>query len=149
MAQVVSLADAVKQITPLLPVPMDPSLLVSSLATSLNIKIEVTGAPFSEGSTTGALIKDSAGDLIIVFDEGADPTHQLHIVLHEIGHLLLGHRLITVSTDDVQNLMTHPLSCPHPAAQEDAAEQFATTVVAIVSALFVKSSETRVLSLFG
>jgi len=136
-----SLADAVKRITPLLPVPMDLTLLVASLAASLSTNINITGAAFSSGSTTGALIRDSEDNLIIIFDDGADPTHQLHIVLHEIGHLLLQHQLIVLPASGLPNLLTHPLKCPHPPDQELAAEEFATTIVAIVSVMPADLSE--------
>ncbi len=135
------LAAAVRHITPLLPVPMDLTLLVSSLAVNLGTNLRVTGAPFSTGSTTGALATDSNGDLTIIFDVGADPAHQLHIVLHEIGHLLLGHQLITTSGEDLPNLLTHPLRCPQTPDQEVAAEEFATAIVAIVSVMPADLSE--------
>jgi len=93
---------------------MDLTLLVASLAESLGTNIQLTGAPFSSGSTTGALIRDAEDNLIVIFDDGADPTHQLHIVLHEIGHLLLQHQLIVLSASSLPNLLTHPLKCPHP-----------------------------------
>ncbi len=136
-----SLAAAIRQIAPLLPVPMDLTLLVCSLAASLGKNLQVTGAPFSSGSTTGALIRGSDGDLIIIFDDGADPAHQLHIVLHEVGHLLLEHQLITVSAEEIPNLLTHPLRCPQPPEQEVAAEEFATAIAAIVSVMPADLSE--------
>ena len=138
------LAQAVKRLTPLLPVPMDLTLLVENLAADLHRTVRLTGAAFSSGSTTGALVKQGPNDdLIIIFDEGADPAHQIHIVLHEIGHLLLGHPLIAVPAEGLTNLLAHPLSCPYPKTVEDAAEQFATSVVAVVS---VMPSDTTELS---
>lgn len=136
-----SLAVAVEQITPLLPVPMDLTVLVANLAASLNANIELTTAAFSIGSTTGAVIRDTDDGLIIIFDKGANPAQQLHIVLHEIGHLLLQHQLIMVPVDGLPNLLAHPLKCPYPLDQEHAAEDFASAVAAIVSVMPVDLSE--------
>lgn len=136
-----SLAVAVERIIPLLPVPMDLAVLVANLAASLNANIRVTAAPFSIGSTTGAVIRDADDDLIIIFDKGANFAQQLHIVLHEIGHLLLQHLLIMFPINGLQNLLAHPLKCPYPLDQEHAAEDFATAVAAIVSVMPADLSE--------
>ncbi len=136
-----SLAAAVQRITPLLPVPMDLIVLVASLAATLGMNIQVTGAPFSTGSTTGALVRDAEDNLIVIFDSGSDPKHQLHIVMHEIGHILLQHQLIVLSADELPDLLTHPLRCPLPRDQELAAEEFATAVGAIVSVMPTDLSE--------
>ena len=136
-----SLAVAVERITPLLPVPMDLTVLVANLAASLDEDIRVTAAAFSIGSTTGAVIRDTDDALIIIFDKGADPAQQLHIVLHEIGHLLLQHQLIMFPINGLHNLLAHPLKCPYPLDQEHAAEDFATAVAAIVSVMPADLSE--------
>lgn len=127
------LVRAAQELIPLLPVPMDLKQLVLNVASALHRTVQVSETPFSSGSTTGALVLDTDDDLIIIFDSGADPAHQLHIVLHEVGHLLLEHPLIVIPIGNLTDLLMYPLRCPYPQALEDAAEQFATSVAAVVS----------------
>ena len=126
---------AVEAVTALLPIPMDLKVLVANLAAALDRSVEVSGAPFSFGSVTGALVLDLSGGWTILYDAGADPAHQLHIVLHEIAHIVLKHPLLTITAAAVPQAIRSPLRCPYPAEFQREAEQLAFAVQAMFTSM--------------
>ena len=59
-------------------------------------------------SVFGAWIATEENDYIF-YASNALPVHQLHIKLHELSHILCGHRTVTVTRDEVYHLWIQSL----------------------------------------
>ncbi|MCX4751556.1 hypothetical protein OG455_39675 [Kitasatospora sp. NBC_01287] len=60
--------------------------------------------PVRQGSPCGLWVATDDTDYIL-FQQGTSRAHQEHIVLHEIGHLLLGHNASPTHQDEVARLL--------------------------------------------
>ncbi|EFV15050.1 ImmA/IrrE family metallo-endopeptidase [Segniliparus rugosus] len=58
----------------------------------------------------------------ILFDESASPAHQSHIIQHELGHILLGHRSVSALRCDRQPVEQCRLMLRHNPVDEREAE---------------------------
>lgn len=75
-----------------LPVPQPFTLLsfVQALRDCLPKPVELVGAPLGGSAPCGWLVRTSEIDYVC-YPTNTSTLHQLHIVLHEVGHLVLGH----------------------------------------------------------
>ena len=115
-----------RAVIPLLPVPMTFDQLAINFGTARARPLRIREWPLSHGPLTALWVKDRDEDFIY-YDAGADPSHQRQGVFHELGHIAQGHPPTTL-----QAARSSP-GCPYPAALQATAEQFATTLVAIVA----------------
>lgn len=103
-----------------LPVPRPFTLkrFVHELRDSRSKPVELVEAPLGGTAPCGWLVRTNQVDYVC-YPSNTSWLHQLHIVLHEIGHLVLGHP-------------SDPLSLKRPERETDnerAAETFATLAV--------------------
>ncbi|MEV4611209.1 ParH-like protein [Kitasatospora sp. NPDC049258] len=74
-----------------LPVPFEIAGFLGALSVQLDRPIELIPLPTGVRAPCGLLISTDRADYI-GFPTDTTPLHQQHIVLHEVGHLLCGHR---------------------------------------------------------
>lgn len=117
----------------------DPSVVVEAGSEACGYPIRVQDEPLPRGRY-GMSTKTAAGKHVIIVDPSLSGDLRLHTVLHELGHILLGHNdeAGTPTPDRLTALLTGtatavPASCVVPqfrqwAERENDAEKFATTV---------------------
>lgn len=76
-----------------IPQPFGIVSFVDAVARMRKRRLELVRTRSADGPC-GLLVSTSIADY--VFFDGASPLHRTHNILHEIGHLLLGHRLVSV-----------------------------------------------------
>ncbi|MEU9132011.1 ParH-like protein [Kitasatospora sp. NPDC048540] len=74
-----------------LPVPFEIAGFLGALSEQLGRPIELIPLPAGVRAPCGVLVSTDRADYI-GFPTDTTPLHQQHIVLHEVGHLLCGHR---------------------------------------------------------
>lgn len=55
-----------------------------------------------DAETVGGSYEIEGGGIQIEYEQNADPRHQVHVVLHEAAHLLLGHEMMTLADATAQ-----------------------------------------------
>ncbi|MER5635458.1 ParH-like protein [Kitasatospora sp. NPDC002227] len=122
-----------------LPEPFDPAALTELLTGRLGRPVEFLPLPAGAFGPCGVLVSTERAEYI-GYPADATPLHQRHIVLHEVGHLLCGHRgTATLNAATERTLLPH-LSGElvrrvlgrdgYTEPQEREAELFATLVAA-------------------
>ncbi|WP_075297760.1 MULTISPECIES: hypothetical protein [unclassified Pseudonocardia] len=116
--------------------PLDVAALCERLGDHRGRPIELVPYNFPNISVFGLWVETTDSDLIF-YEADTVPEHQQHIVLHEIGHMVLGHR--SDNDDDsiwremIPNLPPDVVRkalrrASYESAQEHDAEAFATTL---------------------
>ncbi|WP_371500961.1 ParH-like protein [Kitasatospora sp. NBC_00374] len=82
-----------------LPVPFEITGFLGALSEQLDRPIELIPLPTGVRAPCGLLVSTDRADYI-GFPTDTTPLHQQHIVLHEVGHLLCGHRGGLARADD-------------------------------------------------
>ncbi len=95
----------------LIPLPFAIDTFAEQIARQRGRPIEIHAFPL-DGLLTGVWVATRSLD-IIFFDERASPSHQVHIILHEMGHILCDHRGI----DESALATMLPVSSPHRVAE--------------------------------
>lgn len=65
---------------------------------------------------TGVWLATTEADYVF-YESQTPPIHQRHILLHELGHLWLGHQTLVVTEASVQTIRERLGSCPSPGSQ--------------------------------
>ncbi len=73
-----------------LPTPFDLDIFIAGIAARRGRPIARYALPLM-GGLPGLWLETDTADLLY-YEERTSPLHQQHIVLHELGHILLGHR---------------------------------------------------------
>jgi len=73
-----------------LPTPFDLDTFIAGIAARRGRSIARYALPLM-GGLPGLWLETNAADLLY-YEERTSPLHQQHIVLHELGHILWGHR---------------------------------------------------------
>jgi hypothetical protein len=139
-----------------IPAPITMIRLVEAAVERQNKPIELFAVRGTPSSICGGLLRKPTVDCI-VYDTDATPLHQLHLVAHEIAHLLLGHHggVPAVDVARVQALtpgvpqhvvdyvVDRLVNWPDPTdLQETEAETFALLIVAMAAARIQDSAAT-------
>ncbi|WP_167336161.1 ImmA/IrrE family metallo-endopeptidase [Amycolatopsis alba] len=121
-----------------IPDPFDVQVLCDRLTTRRGRPLRLAGAALPADSPGGLLVSTESADYIF-YDSRLSSLHQLHVIAHEIGHLLLGHRpgddcaessRIPLPDDFSPTLIRHMLGRSHyDDPDEFAAEVFATLIL--------------------
>lgn len=119
--------------------PLDITALCRQVAAERGRPLHLLGLTGRGGAPTGLWVTTDTADYIF-YNELASPLHRAHIVLHEIGHMVLAHAAgTTLSAATAQLLMPgldqaavrKSLSrSDYSATQEQEAEVFATLIMA-------------------
>jgi len=114
-----------------LPIPFHLDTFVAQIAARRKRPIERFGLPLG-GGLPGMWVETHDQDLIY-YESRTAPPHQEQIILHELGHIVLGHRGITLPcTVSLGDLTLADLRALHGASytweQEYAAETLATLI---------------------
>lgn len=83
-----AIVEAVKRLP--VPCPFGFERFIRALGDSLARPVKLVGAPLGGSAPCGWLMRTSKVDYVC-YPTNTSWLHQLHIVLHEIGHLVLGH----------------------------------------------------------
>ncbi|MDT3395920.1 ImmA/IrrE family metallo-endopeptidase [Streptomyces sp. B1866] len=129
-----------------IPDPFDVGILCTRIAERRGRPIRRVPLGFPPGGPGGLLISTATADYVF-YEAHTTATHQTHVIVHELGHLLLGHEPTSLSLpgpvrgllpEDVSpTLVRHMLARSHYAQPEEyAAEYFATQVLREVSAWY-------------
>lgn len=76
-----------------IPDPFDLAEFCAQLSRGRDRPIVLLPMALSGGGLSGLWIRVETGDYV-VYEESTTPLHQVHIALHEIGHLLCEHRSV-------------------------------------------------------
>ncbi|WP_433652044.1 ImmA/IrrE family metallo-endopeptidase [Micromonospora zamorensis] len=128
-----------------LPRPFDVRTLSQSIARRRDRPIVLTALPLSAAGPGGLWLATDSTDYIC-YEANTSPLHQQHIVLHELGHLLCGHRgaeriddfargLAPQLSETTMAIMFSRHRQSHPDASEMEAELFAYFVLERVGEL--------------
>jgi hypothetical protein len=96
-----------RQVRPLLPLvsrPWNVDTFLDRLEALRDEPIDVVAVEYQRGAPSGAWrLRD--GRHLIAYPRNTSPLHQDHIILHEIGHMLLDHRGdCTLALDEAQRI---------------------------------------------
>jgi hypothetical protein len=81
--------EALRDLT--IPSPFDSGAFLDALAAKRGRRIELVPAPLAKDTPCGVLISTDDADYIY-YAADTTPLHAEHILLHEVGHLVLDHR---------------------------------------------------------
>lgn len=111
-----------------LPTPFDLDTFVAGVATRRGRPIARYALPLM-GGLPGLWIETDTADLVY-YEQRTSPLHQQHIVLHELGHILLGHRGVrSVEIGDLTLAELRALRADHYTRDEEhEAETLATLI---------------------
>lgn len=73
-----------------LPTPLDPEMLCRHLSQQRGRRVRLLPMPLPSNGASGFWLATETTDYIIT-DSGTVAPHQLHILLHQLAHMLLGH----------------------------------------------------------
>ncbi|GAA2147392.1 hypothetical protein GCM10009760_38290 [Kitasatospora kazusensis] len=120
------------------PTEFDAAVLADLVSSRLGRPVELVPLPSSTCSPCGVLVTTDRAEYI-GYPRDTTPLHQQHIVLHEVGHLLCGHRGSTVLSPAVAAALAPSLSSElinrvlgrsvYTEVQEQEAEVFASLVL--------------------
>lgn len=119
-----------------LPQPFSAQAFCATVAAARGRPVHLRTHAFTDGGISGLCISTEQADHLF-YEAHTTALHQEHIVLHELGHLVLGHaatspmaegRLLLPDIDVTRVLRTLGRSA-HSDAQERAAELFAEMVL--------------------
>ncbi|MEU1734774.1 hypothetical protein [Streptosporangium sp. NPDC020145] len=123
----------------IIPDPFDLDLFVSRVGERQGRQIFLVPISAARSMPCGLYIKSKTADFLCYARSGS-PLHQCHIILHELGHLLLGHQdsgwrgevLHNVLMPDLDPEMIRSVLCRngYGTPAEDEAEVFADLVLA-------------------
>jgi hypothetical protein len=111
-----------------LPTPFDLDIFIVGIATRRSRPIVRYALPLM-GGLPGLWIETDTADLLY-YEERTSPLHQQHIILHELGHILLGHRGVhLVDIGDLTLTDLRALRADHyTRGEEHEAETLATLI---------------------
>ncbi|WP_254552147.1 ImmA/IrrE family metallo-endopeptidase [Kitasatospora sp. MMS16-BH015] len=122
-----------------LPEPFEPAALTAVLTERLGRPVEFLPLPSGAFGSCGVLVSTDRAEYI-GYPADTTPLHQRHIVLHEVGHLLCGHRGAAALAPATERTLLPHLSGElvrrvlgrdgYTEPQEQEAELFATLVAA-------------------
>src|SRR4051794_28622757 len=87
-----------------LPSPFDVQTFCHSLEQARGRAIRLVPKALPTGSPSGLCVSTKTGDYIF-YEAQTSPLHQEHIILHEVAHLICDHRAISVSRQEVSQLL--------------------------------------------
>lgn len=121
-----------------LPWPFTARALCETVAASRGRPVHLQPHPFPDGGTSGLCVSTERADHIF-YEAHTSALHQEHIILHELGHLALGHTEVPATADEGLPLPTTHLDATRvlgilgraarPGEDERAAELFAELVL--------------------
>jgi len=114
-----------------LPVPFHLDTFIAQIVARRGLPIERYGLSLG-GGLPGMWVETRDRDLIY-YESQTSPSHQEQIILHELGHIMLGHRgLVLTTAETLGDLTLMDLRALHDASytweQEYAAETLATLI---------------------
>ncbi|ROO60185.1 hypothetical protein EDC02_2043 [Micromonospora sp. Llam0] len=87
-----------------MPRPFDAPQLCQRVGTVLGQRITLVGVPMPAGAPFGLTFFTDAGH-VVAYEERTSRVHRDHIIAHEIGHILLGHRALALDDQQASQLL--------------------------------------------
>ncbi|MFF5211946.1 hypothetical protein [Streptosporangium sp. NPDC000396] len=125
--------------TEVLPDPFDMGLFINRVEERRGRQIRLVAMSASRSTPCGLYIKSKSTDFLC-YTHSDSPLHQCHIILHELGHLLLDHHDSGWRSEDLHRLLLPDLDpgmiksvlCRngYTSPAEDEAEMFADLILA-------------------
>jgi hypothetical protein len=89
-----------------IPIPFDIAIFTDAIANRRGRPIALQPIRQS-GEVSGAWVSMHSVD-IVFFEERTSPLHRLHIIVHELSHVLCDHHGIALDIDGLQSLLRSP-----------------------------------------
>lgn len=125
-----------------LPVPFHLDTFVAQIAAPRGRPIELYGLPLG-GGLLGMWVETRDRDLIY-HENQTSPLHQEQIILHELGHIVLGHRGMTLPlTVSLGDFTLADLRALHDASYTWEEEYAAETLATLIGRVAQRTRATR------
>ena len=112
----------VRELAALAPIPFACAEFLRRFGLWVGKPVYVIGRSMPHGNH-GTTLELTSSHYEIYYDKHDTPSQALLSILHELGHIALGHDLLT--SDDLERPRT---GCPHPLAHQREAEDFASAL---------------------
>lgn len=119
------------------PVPFDVGVLLDQVGARRGKPISLFPAALPADGP-GGLVVERARDLVIIYDDGLPVLQQEHIIMHEIAHVLFGHRGTTLADlggDDLSALDPEVVANAERFARRHGYSRFEETEAEVAAAL--------------